>query len=91
MTQQKGYATKRLRNNSDDEQLPLRNGSAEAMPEPPSEFREQAAVHLVEEGQQTENSGTEPEENFEQPAASAAVINTVGFHKHHHIQLETQI
>ena len=74
----------RIRNGS-DEQLPLRN-----VPEPPAGFREESGGHSGDEGRRETTKTESDEDNFEKPP-SAAAINTVGFHKHHHIQLETQI
>jgi hypothetical protein len=76
----------RLRGQADaHEQVPLTDLVVlnEALPEPPVAFREEAAMNSGDEGKK-ESSRTESDE--EQPP-----VNTVGYHKHHHIQLETQI
>ena len=82
----------RLRDLSDEQQVPLTQqlpqqlpqqqpqpAVAEAkLPDPPAAFRE--------EEERKENSRTESDEDTD-----LRNISTVGFHKHHHIQLETQI
>ena len=79
----------RLRDLADDhEQVPLTNLVVldEALPEPPVAFREEAGISSGDDGRK-ESSRTESDEDNEKQLS----VNTVGFHKHHHIQLETQI
>ncbi len=51
------------------------------------EFREDTGANFGDEGRR-ETSRTESDEDN---AVNVNNVNTVGFHKHHHIQLETQI
>ena len=86
--QKRLLSEERLRDLSDEQQVPLTQqlpqqqpqpAVAEAkLPDPPAAFRE--------EEERKENSRTESDEDTD-----LRNISTVGFHKHHHIQLETQI
>jgi hypothetical protein len=86
--QKRLLSEERLRDLSDEQQVPLTQPQqvslllpalAEAiLPEPPAAFKEAE--------DRKENSRTESDDDTD-----LRNISTVGFHKHHHIQLETQI